>query len=47
MTPSLKAVLARFNGDREKARQYCTTIAEQHPRLAAEYKQLAEMLRSL
>ena len=44
MTLTLKAILARFNGDRGKAIEYCTRVAET-PRLKDEYLALADALR--
>ena len=44
MTPSLKAVLARFNGDAAKARAYCVDIAARYPRLAVEYSMYFNLL---
>ena len=42
MEMTFKAVLARFNGDSWKAREYCLTIAAIYPHLEAEYKLLAD-----
>jgi hypothetical protein len=48
VTPTLKAILARFNGNRNAARNYCVdlsvaqTFTNRH--LSAEYWQLAEAL---
>lgn len=42
---TLKAVLARFNGDRYKAMEYCENIATTHPYLRREYTQLFNLLR--
>ena len=46
MEPSLKAILARFDGDREQAKEYCRFIAQEHPRLATEYKAYADALEA-
>lgn len=37
MTPSLLAILARFDGDRKQARKYCAYLAAWYPDLAEEY----------
>ena len=48
MTPTLKAILARFNGNRNAARNYCVDLSiEQtfkNKHLSSEYWQLADML---
>lgn len=48
MQPTLKAILARFNGNRNAARNYCVDLSiEQtfkNKHLSAEYWQLAEAL---
>lgn len=38
MTPTLGAVIARFNGDANKAIDYCERMASAHPQLAVEYR---------
>jgi hypothetical protein len=45
MTPTLKAVLARFDGNRALAIDYASSVARAYPRLANEYWQIMEMLR--
>jgi hypothetical protein len=37
MIPSVKAILARFDGDVHKAISYCTQISKEYPRLRTEY----------
>lgn len=37
MNLSVKAILARFNGDRDKAAEYCVEIMNTYPRLYDEY----------
>jgi hypothetical protein len=44
MLPTLKAVLARFAGNREQAQDYCVQVAVQYPQLRTEYGILASML---
>lgn len=44
MTPTLKAVLARFAGDRAQAYEYAVQTAVQYPQLRTEYGILASML---
>lgn len=38
MGPSVKAILARFNGRHEPALRYCRDMAKNYPHLADEYK---------
>jgi hypothetical protein len=38
VSPSLKAILARFRGDINQAVDYCQQVAHTSPRLAAEYR---------
>jgi hypothetical protein len=45
MTPSIKAILARFNGNVDAAIRYCAEIAASSPRLALEYSQYITVLR--
>lgn len=45
MKETLKAVLARFQGDRYQAMVYCENIANHHPWLRKEYTQLMDQLR--
>ncbi len=42
---TLKAILARFNGDAWLAQQYCRDIAAQYPALRDEYRILEVMIR--
>jgi hypothetical protein len=44
MTPSLAAVLARFNGNVSEALEYCERIAYAHPQLTVEYRVYREAL---
>ena len=44
MELTLKAILARFSGDREAAIQYCYGIIDQYPHLRDEYTALADRL---
>jgi len=48
MEPTLKAILARFSGDRHAARNYCVDLSiEQtfkNKNLSSEYRQLAEQI---
>ena len=46
MTPTIKAILARFNGNRTKAAQYCSDIAWTYPHLCREYMALRDMIRA-
>jgi hypothetical protein len=46
MTPTLKAVLARFKGKRLKAIDYCIGIADTYPHLRQEYMGLLDMVRT-
>ena len=41
MEPTFKAILARFDGDAEKAFHYCRVMAETYGELAPEYAALA------
>ena len=42
-----RAILARFNGDRAKARTYCLDMADARPEARAEYTALADLVESL
>ena len=42
---TMKAILARFNGDVWLAQQYCRDIAAQYPALRDEYRCLEIMIR--
>jgi hypothetical protein len=44
MTPSLLAILARFDGDPKQARDYCAIMALTYPALAEEYQGYAYAL---
>ena len=48
MQPTLKAILARFDGNRSAARNYCVDLsvsqALKNKHLSSEYWQLADML---
>ena len=44
MHPTLKAILARFNGNAVDAFHYCTDMAANNPTLFDEYTYLAEEL---
>lgn len=37
MNPSVKAILARCNGDRDEAAEYCVTMMNTYPHLYDEY----------
>ena len=45
MICTVKAVLARFDGDKRKAIDYCLTMARDTPRLACEYWTILDLLR--
>ncbi len=44
MTLTVKAILARFGGDREKAIAYAYGIMDTYPRLRAEYSEVVDLL---
>ena len=44
MTPSLLAILARFDGDRKQAKAYCEYLAMWYPDLQKEYGGFAALL---
>jgi hypothetical protein len=44
MAPTIAAILARFNGDRRAAIDYCIDVAR-NPRLADEYRHIMRLLR--
>lgn len=46
MTPSAYKILSRFEKDKKKAIQYCETLAEQYPRLRAEYREYVDVIRA-
>jgi len=46
MILTLKAVLARFKGQRLKAIDYCIVIADTYPHLRQEYMGLLDMVRT-
>jgi len=45
MTCSVKAILARFRGDRAYAMNYVIAIAHAYPHLADEYWQILDILK--
>jgi hypothetical protein len=45
MTCTIKAVLARWNGDRERAMDYAISVARAYPHLANEYWQILDILK--
>ena len=45
--PSLKAILARFSGNKTQAMYYCQDIAQAYPHLRAEYFGYLNMLLEL
>jgi len=47
MTLSIKAILARFGGDRIAAIHYCAEIARGYPRLREEYLAYLDVIRAL
>jgi len=44
MKITLKAILARFNGNHSAAIRYCEDVARVYPHLRGEYRQLRESL---
>ena len=46
MTPSLLAILARFDGDTLEASTYCRNIAREYPALADEYWAYVEAIEA-
>jgi len=44
MNLTIKAVLARFGGDREKAIDYCYKLMDAYPRLRPEYSGIVDAL---
>jgi hypothetical protein len=47
MTPSIKAILNRFNGDQVEAIHYCAEIARNYPDLRDEYFGNLDAIRNL
>jgi hypothetical protein len=45
MTCTIKAILARWNGDRGRAMDYAISIARAYPHLATEYWQILDVLK--
>ena len=45
MTCTIKAVLARFSGDRGAAMDYAISVARAYPHLATEYWQILDILK--
>lgn len=46
MTPSTYKILARFDGDRQQAVEYCQRLASEYPALFTEYNQYAEVIKN-
>ena len=46
MSPSLLAILSRFNGNRRQAWAYCMSIALAYPHLTEEYSAHMEVLNA-
>ena len=44
MEITLKAIIARCNGSREQAAEYCAFVAAEHPQLRKEYAAYAQLL---
>jgi hypothetical protein len=44
MRPTLQKILARFDGDRNKAVAYCEDMAYFYPRLRVEYRMYRDAL---
>lgn len=44
MTPTLKAILARFGGDRDAAIDYCYLMIDTYPQLRVEYSTVVDLL---
>lgn len=44
MNWSIKAILARFNGDHEQAAEYCAQMMNTYPALYTEYGQYLEAI---
>ena len=44
MTPTIKAILARFDGNRARAIAYCIDVVRYNPRLTEEYLHLIGIL---
>jgi hypothetical protein len=45
MAPTIKAVLARFKGNRALAMDYAIAVARAYPHLANEYWQILDILK--
>jgi hypothetical protein len=45
MTCTVKAILARFKGDRGRAMDYAIAVARAYPHLATEYWQILDILK--
>lgn len=45
MTPSIKAIIARFNGSITQAISYCKQTAKEYPQLRDEYRSYARMMQ--
>ena len=46
MKLTLKAILARWNGDRKQAIDYCYSIIDKYPHLRDEYSAVVDLLTS-
>jgi hypothetical protein len=45
MTCTVKAILARWNGDRGRAMDYAIAVARAYPHLATEYWRILDILK--
>jgi len=45
MAPTIKAILARFDGNRGAAMDYAIAVARAYPHLANEYWQILDILK--
>ena len=45
MTCTIKAILSRFQGDRDRAMDYVISVARAYPHLATEYWQILDILK--
>jgi hypothetical protein len=46
MTPSTHKILSRFDGDRNRAVEYCERLAREYPNLYTEYKDYSQAIRA-
>lgn len=44
---SVKAILARFDGSKQQAIEYCRTMIAEYPRLRQEYRAYLNVLEAL